>query len=111
MEGGYCQCCDDTIIFFKRHSAKIAMVLGVLGIISSVLLSLEYIKVSGVIMGLTNFIILLGSIVYERLGCRYQFLQEENEKLQLENRRLTVYKFPVEVARAPDEFNGLYMDS
>ena len=109
MENDNCKCCHDTINCVSRHIGKLTIILSVIGIVASVLVSLDYINASGILLGVMNFIELIGGIAYEKLQKHFDLVDNENENLK---KRLTMYKFPesteISDASAPDKFDTIY---
>ena len=87
-----CKCCHDSISFGKRHLGKLGVSLGVCGLISSVLIGLEYIEASAIVLGITNLGIIIGAIFYERLQKNLDSIHNENSTLKDENKQLTEWK-------------------
>lgn len=80
-----CECCEGTVSFGQRHIGKLGVVLGILGATTSVLVSLKIIVASGLVLGLTNFGIIVGAVCYENLHSQNKELKSSNQTLQEEN--------------------------
>lgn len=91
-------CFDNLELFLSKHVGKMAIVLSIIGGISSALIGMKIIVAGSVVMGVCNASIAVGGIAYERLqNIKNNLIMENknlfNEKIEL-NRKLTEYKFP-----------------
>ena len=75
------ECCDNFLEFGQKHIGKVGVLLGVLGVSTSVLVSLNIIVASGVVLGITNLGIIVGAVCYDTM-------QSENDKLKIHNQNL-----------------------
>lgn len=112
MEDDNCKCCHDTINCVSRHIGKMVIVLSIFGIVASVLVSLDYINASGILLGVMNFIELIGRLAYEKLQKHFDLVDNENENLK---KKLTM-KFSdnstiMTEINEPDKFDTIYATS